>query len=147
MHRLASCPGLDPPEDVVLVEQPPADVLFLSSAGTDLSTLDQWLGEADRTTWMHSVRALSLEHLSHPAQLDHYLSTTALQARLVLVRLLIWLICQSGSSGWLSRFRGWFSCCLVLLFGCIGVEKLSRRALRVPPAETRLTVYRRLPVI
>ena len=88
MHRLASCPGLDPPEDVVLVEQPPADVLFLSSAGTDLSTLDQWLGEADRTTWMHSVRALSLEHLSHPAQLDHYLSTTALQARLVLVRLL-----------------------------------------------------------
>ena len=22
MHRLASCPGLDPPEDVVLVEQP-----------------------------------------------------------------------------------------------------------------------------
>ena len=88
MHRLASCPGLDPPEDVVLVEQPPADVLFLSSAGTDLSTLDQWLGEADRTTWMHSIRALSLEHLSHPAQLDHYLSTTALQARLVLVRLL-----------------------------------------------------------
>ena len=37
MHRLASCPGIDPPEDVVLVEQPPADVLVLSSAGTDLS--------------------------------------------------------------------------------------------------------------
>ena len=26
MHRLASCPGVDPPEDVVLVEQPAADV-------------------------------------------------------------------------------------------------------------------------
>ena len=25
MHRLASCPGVDPPEDVVLVEQPAAD--------------------------------------------------------------------------------------------------------------------------
>ena len=88
MHRLASCPGLDPPEDVLLVEQPPADVLFLSSAGTDLSSLDQWLREADREIWTHSIRALSLEHLSHPAQLDHYLSTTAQQARLVLVRLL-----------------------------------------------------------
>ena len=88
MHRLASCPGLDPPEDVLLVEQPPADVLFLSSAGTDLSSLDLWLRGADREIWTHSVRALSLEHLSHPAQLDHYLSTTAQQARLVLVRLL-----------------------------------------------------------
>ena len=28
MHRLASCPGVDPPEDVVLVEQPEAEVLF-----------------------------------------------------------------------------------------------------------------------
>ena len=40
MHRLATCPGLDPPEDVVLVEQPGADVLFLTSAGTDISCLD-----------------------------------------------------------------------------------------------------------
>ena len=40
MHRLATCPGLDPPEDVVLVEQPGADVLFLTSAGTDISCLN-----------------------------------------------------------------------------------------------------------
>ena len=43
MHRLATCPGLDPPEDVVLVEQPSADVLFLTSAGTDISCLDACL--------------------------------------------------------------------------------------------------------
>ena len=51
MHRLASCPGVDPPEDVVLVEQPAADVLFLSSAATDLSTLAAHLASAGGETW------------------------------------------------------------------------------------------------
>ena len=88
MHRLASCPGIDPPEDVVLVEQPAADVLFLSSAATDLSTLAAHLASADGETWRNQIRGLSLDCLSHPAQLDHYLATTADHARLVLVRLL-----------------------------------------------------------
>ena len=86
MHRLASCPGLDPPEDVVLVEQPPAEVLFLTSASTDLSCLDQVL--LQRPEWQNRIRALALDCLSHPAQLDHYLATTANGAQLVLVRLL-----------------------------------------------------------
>ena len=88
MHRLASCPGVDPPEDVVLVEQPAAEVLFLSSAGTDLSTLSHLLGEQDDHPWRDRIRALSLSCLDHPAQLDHYLATTASSARIVLVRLL-----------------------------------------------------------
>ena len=78
MHRLASCPGIDPPEDVVLVEQPPADVLVLSSAATDLSCLEAVLLAAPE--WNNRIRALHLDNLSHPAQLDHYLSTTAEQA-------------------------------------------------------------------
>jgi len=86
MHRLASCPGIDPPEDVVLVEQPPADVLVLSSAATDLSCLEAVLLAAPE--WNNRIRALHLDNLSHPAQLDHYLSTTAEQARLIVVRLL-----------------------------------------------------------
>ena len=86
MHRLASCPGLDPPEDVALVEQPPAEVLFLTSAATDLSCLDQLL--LQRRDWQDRIRALGLDCLSHPAQLDHYLATTATHARLILVRLL-----------------------------------------------------------
>ena len=86
MHRLASCPGLDPPDDVLLVEQPPAEVLFLSSAATDLSCLDQVL--LRRRDWQDRIRALGLDCLSHPAQLDHYLATTAADARLILVRLL-----------------------------------------------------------
>ena len=48
MHRLATCPGVDPPEDVVLVEQPPADVLFLTSAGTDLTCLSRALARSSR---------------------------------------------------------------------------------------------------
>ena len=88
MHRLASCPGVDPPEDVVLVEQPAADVLFLSSAATDLSTLAAFLASAGGEQWRNQLRGLSLDCLSHPAQLDHYLTTTADQAKLVLVRLL-----------------------------------------------------------
>ncbi|EAU71724.1 Cobaltochelatase, CobN subunit [Synechococcus sp. BL107] len=88
MHRLASCPGVDPPEDVVLVEQPAADVLFLSSAATDLSTLAAHLASAGGETWRNQIRGLSLDCLSHPAQLDHYLATTADHATLVLVRLL-----------------------------------------------------------
>ncbi len=86
MHRLATCPGLDPPEDVVLVEQPGADVLFLTSAGTDISCLDACL--ALRPTWNDRIRALALSCLEHPAQLDHYLNTTAQAARLIVVRLL-----------------------------------------------------------
>ena len=86
MHRLASCPGLDPPEDVVLVEQPSAEVLFLTSASTDLSCLDQVL--LQQPEWQDRIRALALDGLSHPAQLDHYLATTADKARLIVVRLL-----------------------------------------------------------
>ena len=71
MHRLATCPGLDPPEDVVLVEQPGADVLFLTSAGTDISCLDASL--PSNQDWKERIRALPLSCLEHPAQLDHYL--------------------------------------------------------------------------
>ena len=59
MHRLASCPGLDPPEDVVLVEQPSAEVLFLTSASTDLSCLDQVL--LQQPEWQDRIRALALD--------------------------------------------------------------------------------------
>ena len=88
MHRLASCPGLDPPEEVVLVEQPPADVLLLSSAGTDLSTLASCLESDHLQFWRERIRGLDLSCIQHPAQVDHYLRTTATTARLITVRLL-----------------------------------------------------------
>ena len=105
MHRLATCPGVDPPEDVVLVEQPPADVLFLTSAGTDLTCLSRVLElPAARAVFQASIRGLALECLGHPAQLDHYLSSTAATARLIVVRLL------GGRGHWsygLEQLQAW----------------------------------------
>ena len=39
MHRLSSLPGGDFTDEITLVEQPPAPVLLLSSAVTDITTL------------------------------------------------------------------------------------------------------------
>ena len=107
MHRLATCPGVDPPEDVVLVEQPPADVLFLTSAGTDLTCLSRVLARPTaEAVFQASIRGLALDCLGHPAQLDHYLSSTAATARLIVVRLL------GGRGHWsygLEQLQAWCS--------------------------------------
>ena len=87
MHRLSSLPGGDFTDEITLVEQPPAPVLLLSSAVTDITTLANCLdGGSSPLGW--PIRALPLSCLSHPAQIDHYLAETASQARLIVVRLL-----------------------------------------------------------
>ena len=88
MHRLSSLPGGDFGEEISLVEQPPAPVLLLTSAATDLTTLASSLGSPEGQAWCDRIRALPLSSLSHPAQIDHYLSVTAPDARVVVVRLL-----------------------------------------------------------
>ena len=65
MHRLATCPGVDPPEDVVLVEQPPAEVLFLTSAGTDLTCLSRVLAHPTaEAVFQATIRGLALDCLA-----------------------------------------------------------------------------------
>ena len=88
MHRLSHLPGSDQDDGVVLVEQPSAPVLWLTSAQTDLSTLASVLERPDRNAWRGRIRALSLDALQHPAQIDHYLATTGAAAKLIVVRLL-----------------------------------------------------------
>ena len=39
MHRIASLPTEEPSENLALIEQPPAPVLFLTTAASDVSTL------------------------------------------------------------------------------------------------------------
>jgi cobaltochelatase CobN len=88
MHRLASIPGGGGAADVgALVEQPPAPVLLLSSADTDLLAIDQLLAQEPQLLGVE-LRGLNLAALAHPAQIDHYLNATVRQARLVVVRLL-----------------------------------------------------------
>jgi len=88
MHRLSSLPGGEFDDAVTVVEQPPAPVLLLTSAATDLSTLAHWLSLPEAEPWRQRIRALPLASLQHPAQVDHYLSVTGAEAELIVVRLL-----------------------------------------------------------
>lgn len=88
MHRLSSLPGGNPDDPVALVEQPSAEVLFLTSASTDLSALAGILDDPSLQDWDGRIRALPLDALQHPAQIDHYLSTCTSRTRLIVVRLL-----------------------------------------------------------
>jgi cobaltochelatase CobN len=89
MHRLATVPGAPRDDDAPLpfVEQASAPVVFLSSADTDLQALSTLL-EAEPALLGCALRALNLAALGHPAVIDHYLTFTLAQARLVVVRLL-----------------------------------------------------------
>ena len=88
MHRLAALPGSGAPGDAgAYVEQPPAPVLLLSSADTDLVAVDRLLA-AEPGLLGCELRALNLAALAHPAVIDHYIVSTAQHARLVVVRLL-----------------------------------------------------------
>lgn len=104
MHRLAAIPG-DAAEagSGAYVEQPPAAVLLLTSADTDLLTLDGLL-ESEPQLLGADLRGLNLAALSHPAVIDHYISSTVAAARLVVVRLL------GGRGHWsygLERLQLW----------------------------------------
>ena len=88
MHRLAALPGSGAEADAgAYVEQPPAPVLLLSSADTDLVAIDGLL-QREPELLGGELRGLNLSALSHPAVVDHYLAVTGRTARLVVVRLL-----------------------------------------------------------
>ena len=88
MHRLAAVPGSSQPGDPLsFIEQPPAPVVLLSSADTDLATVSALLN-ATPSRLRPDLRALNLAALQHPALIDHYLRTSLTSTRVVLVRLL-----------------------------------------------------------
>lgn len=104
MHRIASLPGTDSSDQFLLVEQPPATTIFLSSASTDITTLANVLDDDRHHIWQQRIRALPLSSLAHPAQIDHYLASTASKASLIVVRLL------GGRGHWsygLEQLRAW----------------------------------------
>ncbi len=88
MHRLASLPGEDSELDISLVEQPSAPYLFLTSASSDIATLASTIQNEKTCNWEGQIRALPLNALKHPAQIDHYLYTTARETKVILLRLL-----------------------------------------------------------
>ncbi len=105
MHRLAAVPGdfSAGSDSGEWIEQPPAPVVFLSSAATDLAALDGLLC-AEPQRLAGEVRALNLAALSHPAVIDHYVGRSLTSTRLVAVRLL------GGRGHWsygLERLQRW----------------------------------------
>ncbi|MFN9694690.1 MAG: cobaltochelatase subunit CobN [Synechococcaceae cyanobacterium] len=104
MHRLAAVPG-DPGAEgsISFVEQPPAPLVLLSSADTDLVGLASLLRDHPHRLGAE-LRALNLAALSHPAVLDHYVRTSLGQTRVLVVRL------RGGRGHWnygLERLRDW----------------------------------------
>jgi cobaltochelatase CobN len=103
MHRLAAIPGAPEEEGLAFIEQAPAPVLLLTSADTDLLCLEPLL-QADPQLLGGELRGLNLGALAHPALVDHYLASTAVAARIVVVRLL------GGRGHWsygLEQLRQW----------------------------------------
>jgi cobaltochelatase CobN len=134
MHRLASVPGGGAEVDIgALVEQPAAPVLLLSSADTDLLAIDQLL-EREPQLLGAELRGLNLAALDHPAQIDHYLSSTVRHARLVVVRLL------GGRGHWsygLEQLQAWAASAperqLLVLAGTADEEAVLAELGTVPP--------------
>lgn len=104
MHRLAALPGSAGDDDpTTLIEQPPAPVVLLSSADTDLVSLAALLADEPDLLSV-PMRALNLAALQHPARIDHYISTSLVQTRVLLVRLL------GGRGHWsygIEQLRRW----------------------------------------
>ena len=88
MHRIACLPGDDSNDDISFVEQPNAEVLFLSSANTDITILGSVIKYKENKYWDNRIRALPIATIMHPAQIDHYLRTTGDKAKIIIVRLL-----------------------------------------------------------
>ncbi len=88
MHQILTIPFEGPNDEISLIEQKSAPILFLSSASTDISTLSGALSENRFSKYKFLFKALTLNNLLHPAQIDHYLSTTANDSKIILVRLL-----------------------------------------------------------
>ena len=88
MHRLSSLPGADTDGPISYVEQPAASVLFLTSASSDISALARILASGQQSFWHDRIRALPLDALCHPAQIDHYLSVCSDRTQLIVIRLL-----------------------------------------------------------
>ncbi|MEO1001734.1 MAG: cobaltochelatase subunit CobN [Cyanobacteria bacterium J06638_7] len=103
MHRLAAVPGSAAEDAGAFVEQPPAPLLLLTSADTDLLTLESLLA-AEPQLLGAELRGLNLAALGHPAVIDHYIATTVATAQVVVVRLL------GGRGHWsygLERLQLW----------------------------------------
>ena len=86
MHLLAAKSGtIDDGLEPFDLSQTPADLLFISSADSELTAISEAITE---TGHQASVRLASLNHLQHPMSVDLHLEETASKSKLVIIRVL-----------------------------------------------------------
>lgn len=85
MHWTAAQPGcLDSERELILIDQTPGEIVFLSAADTDLACVASvWSGQ-----FGNRLRIAHAFPLRQPVAADHYLETVIRHARLVVARLL-----------------------------------------------------------
>ena len=88
MHRITSQPGGYNPDTtgVIVIEQTPGDLVFLTAADTDIQSLAQAISHqaADFPT----IRVVNLLNLQQPFSLDDYTERVLSRAKAIVVRLL-----------------------------------------------------------
>ena len=88
MHLLATEPGaIADGSEAVDLGQTPGDIVVLSAADTELSSLAQARQKLPQKSFP-SVRLASLLHLGHDHSVDHYVRDVIVHAKLVIIRLL-----------------------------------------------------------
>lgn len=88
MHRIAATPGgwNSDTDGVIIIEQTPAPIIFLSSADTDIQTLAATLSSLPSD--FPSIRAVNLLQLQQPFSIDSYADTVLVKAKIIILRLL-----------------------------------------------------------
>ncbi|MCW6036724.1 cobaltochelatase subunit CobN [Spirulina subsalsa FACHB-351] len=94
MHRIAATPGGWSPdtEGVILIEQTPAPIIFLSAADTDIQTLGAAVSHLP--VGFPAIRAVNILQLQQQLSIDHYGEQVLSQAKVIILRLL------GGQSYW-----------------------------------------------
>jgi len=86
MHLLAAKPGsIDEDTEPYDLNQCPGDVIFISSADSELTAISEVRSEMDSPP---DIRLASLNHLQHPLSIDLHLNQTVSSSKLVIVRVL-----------------------------------------------------------
>ena len=92
MHRIATKPGeLDLERKLEsgpsATEQTPADILFISTADTELSGLAQVWGKRFRKETKHTLSLMQATPLQHPDAAEDYADHVLCKAKLAIFRL------------------------------------------------------------
>ena len=85
MHRILNIASNEE-NNFDLIEQPKADIIFLTSVKADIKLLSDLI-ENDIGSVKNNMRALHLSFLKHPSQIDHYILKTISKAKVVVVRI------------------------------------------------------------